>query len=996
MMITLSLILSTLIFEQPGLQEPLILKQVAAHQTLFRPDNLVEHAAQWGIACPVEDLVLVGQQESLRGTHFRFQQQFAGVSVFQAELIVSVNSRGEVFRIYNRTVTPPSAVPSYKNRLSEDDAYEVAWNKLGVFDGLNDQPSAPLLWLAKQGAWQLIYQVILPVDGPHGTWQVRVDALNGSLVEPPVDTRIYRKTKTRTESQGHELLDRQTEFQRFFAQVDRTKAKSYKKANGTGLVFDPDPVTTLMTHLEDNSPAVTFDPAYFTRALLDITQSGGSFQLVGPYCSIINFDRPNTAPSTTTDGNWSAKRGNNAFNDANTYFHIDQNQRYMRTLGFSGNKGIQDGSIEVDTDGEQGADNSAFIPSSNRLTFGHGCVDDNEDADVILHEYGHSIQYSINNNWDGGDTGAMGEGFGDYWAGSYSYKTPNGPFYNPAWMFTWDGHNNCWDGRVMDAQSLQYDSSRTYGAHGPMPGTPYQTDELWSTPLFQAMIELNDRGIPIWQVDQIILEAHFGFGSGIKMPVMAQAIVDAAADLFPNGPHADVLQASFARHNILNAKDKFVYIASHIPPAGNNAGDWASEIQLSNPNTSEATVTYEVFELSGSQFTLTSSGSLSLAAGRTQIFVPGGSAQRWARFSSNKPIGGSTLFSRTPGAGTGEEKASIPLTDDYFLGSTQIFPHVPADRATFWSGGVIVNPGDQALTVTFTLIGDKGNDLSNLLGPNATLQLSAHQKWVSLFAGTLFDDSGSAEKVAYIKASAASEMAAFQLYGFQGSSVATSGITASPDRSVDFWTTRLNLTQTAWTGISVLNPTDSVAELNLTLVDSAGGTLQTGTLSLPARTKILGLNLASGFTFPYQSSLPTVFSTSSPAAAMIIESAAPLRVFELAGDGANSTLDGAASLHTKSNVVLSQPKGILEIVNGKIGQTVLIKPRDANGNIMAGQQTTLNADPFQTISMDVSGWGASSIQVTGKQLVVFGIENDTQKGSLTIAAPGQLSGLVPQ
>jgi hypothetical protein len=133
-----------------------------------------------------------------------------------------------------------------------------------------------------------------------------------------------------------------------------------------------------------------------------------------------------------------------------TYFHIDQNQRYIQSLGFTGGAGIQDGRIDADSDGVNGADDSHYVPSTNIVAFGHGCVDDNEDADVILHEYGHAIQHDINPNWSGGDTGAMGEGFGDYWAGSYSYSTTNGPSFHPEWAFTWDGHNNCWDGRVMN------------------------------------------------------------------------------------------------------------------------------------------------------------------------------------------------------------------------------------------------------------------------------------------------------------------------------------------------------------------------------------------------------------------------------------------------------------------------------------------------------------------------------------------------------------------
>lgn len=62
------------------------------------------------------------------------------------------------------------------------------------------------------------------------------------------------------------------------------------------------------------------------------------------------------------------------------YYHIDNSQRYMQSLGFNN---IQNNSIIADPHGCQncpgGDDNSAYFPSTNRLTFGQGGVDDAED-----------------------------------------------------------------------------------------------------------------------------------------------------------------------------------------------------------------------------------------------------------------------------------------------------------------------------------------------------------------------------------------------------------------------------------------------------------------------------------------------------------------------------------------------------------------------------------------------------------------------------------------
>lgn len=243
------------------------------------------------------------------------------------------------------------------------------------------------------------------------------------------------------------------------------------------------------------------------------------------------------------------ERKNVAFNDAMTYVHIDRSIRYIESLGFTGNKVIFPKSIEVDANGLSGADNSHYIPSSRRLAFGHGCVDDNEDSDVILHELGHAIQHHINSNWMGGDTGAMGEGFGDYWAASYSVTTENGMDTNVNWVFKWDGHNDCWPGRKLDSFSPVYDSNRSYSAHSQVNGGV--SDELWSTPVFQAFLELYKRGVPRADIDKIILESHFGLGYGVKMSEMARSIVKTAKALFPNEDYDQVYTKHFKAMKML-------------------------------------------------------------------------------------------------------------------------------------------------------------------------------------------------------------------------------------------------------------------------------------------------------------------------------------------------------------------------------------------------------------------------------------------------------------
>ena len=340
------------------------------------------------------------------------------------------------------------------------------------------------LWSLSGDSFRLVYQTEIGTEGPFGYWGLTLDAKTGDVLEAR-STSISRKEVAFdfSEYEGP-VLDRKATTAAFLAtQAEKQSTTQTVAVNGSGQVFDPDPVTTLQnSSLADGSAASSFTAAYFTRGLLDIDLTSGVYRLTGPWVQIASFESPNTAPTTTTTGNWTGVRGNQQLNDAMTYFHVDQNQRYMQSLGFSGATGIQYNSIEADADGLNGADNSHFIPSSNRIAFGKGCVDDNEDAFVILHEYGHAIHFSINSNWNGGDTGGMGEGFGDYWAGSYKYSTPNGSSFNPNWAFPWDGHNACWGGRMMNNTGL-YNHSSTYGAHTTVGGVSSdETLELTPVP----------------------------------------------------------------------------------------------------------------------------------------------------------------------------------------------------------------------------------------------------------------------------------------------------------------------------------------------------------------------------------------------------------------------------------------------------------------------------------------------------------------------------------
>ncbi len=496
---------------------------------------------------------LKDKQKSLLGTHYTFQQMVGDKEVADAQIIVSVDKNGEVTKIYDSSNKKASMKVSMLPFITQEKAIELAWNKLQVNGEFLDSPIVKLLVSSDM---RLIYKVTMGTSSPFGYWEITLDAHNGDIISV-TDAYLPRMKKANSVYGQRKLNLKPISFNAALKKIQQEKMNAASLVNtvpvfatGSALVFDPNPAVTLgRTDLQDTMDASVFLPAYKEQELKDITFENSVYTLKGPKITLIDFESPKIAPSTTTDGVWTANRGNVAFNDAMTYLHLDRSLRYIESLGFVGEKALFKKSLEVDANGVNGDDNSHYIPSVDRLAFGHGCVDDNEDTDVILHELGHAIQTHINSSWNGGDTGGMGEGFGDYWAASYSVTRPNGMDIHPEWVYKWDGHNRCWAGRKMDSFLPKYNPKKKYGAHSNVDGG--NSDELWSTPIFQSFLELYKRGVPREVMDRIILESHFGLGYGVKIPQMAQSIVNTAKALYPNEDYDQVYLKYFNKMGIL-------------------------------------------------------------------------------------------------------------------------------------------------------------------------------------------------------------------------------------------------------------------------------------------------------------------------------------------------------------------------------------------------------------------------------------------------------------
>ena len=529
-------------------------------------DNLVrawiqQEAKQLGVSPRLDKIRLQRVRRSARGIHYEFVTADGIGSVRNSVLMVSLTADGsKIYRAYNGLASAEQSGNSGSEvKLTKDEAINAAWKHLKITGKLLREPSAILTNDDVGGVRKLWWVVSLETTAPAGSCEYWVDPASGAVVKS-ADRRMYHVS---IDEARKELRARKTP--RNMMTLEATPV------NGTAKLFVVDPRTSLgIDKIKDDSPAETFDPAYETRALEGISQTPEGFQLLNRRVTLSDWDSPFSGISKTSDGNWKANRGNNAFNDSMTWWHLNESIKSMERLGFANESKIFEGSLIADPNGFDGQDNSFFTPTINALSFGHGCIDDNEDPDVILHEMGHAINAAINPYWQDGDTGAMGEGFGDYWAVSYGFTDPRNRNGDKFRVFNWDGSSGCWDGRRADRKEAKYKRGAVYRAHD-RGSDGVVSDEIWSTPLVTSLVELLDEGVSKDEIDLIVLESQYGLAHSLTMNDWANALVQTADVLFPDGPHMRIFAKNFHSHLILAPRSsEIIFSSQSFTEAGKN------------------------------------------------------------------------------------------------------------------------------------------------------------------------------------------------------------------------------------------------------------------------------------------------------------------------------------------------------------------------------------------------------------------------------------------
>ena len=183
-------------------------------------------------------------------------------------------------------------------------------------------------------------------------------------------------------------------------------------STGSGSVFMVNPVqSTGDQTLTDQKDAASAVPAT-AYATVPLRNLDGSGNLVGTWANVVSTTGPLAYSPTNT---FTYTRDDDRFEQVMAYFWVNQAQEYLQSLGFGTTlPAVNAESQDVRID-QYGVDNSFSWDKHDYIKLGKGGVDDAEDGEVIVHEYGHAVHDSqVPGFGTSLDAGSIGEAFGDY------------------------------------------------------------------------------------------------------------------------------------------------------------------------------------------------------------------------------------------------------------------------------------------------------------------------------------------------------------------------------------------------------------------------------------------------------------------------------------------------------------------------------------------------------------------------------------------------------
>ncbi len=422
------------------------------------------------------ELRLKAIQKSLTGRHIRFHQYHSGIEVYGASISVHTNRSGQIRVIHNNYF--PQIDISTSASLSAAQAISIALAESGAIDLRKPSQAGLVIFPTRTGAYHLAYRVRVHLRRPLAGWEYIIDAHTGAP--------LHRRSVLRS-------------------------------ADGRGRVFNPNPVVALkdLTLMDQDDSADAIPDEAYTEVILPELDATG--YLDGRYVS--TGLTPDRANEPTLEYNY--LRDDPRFEEVMVYYHVDAVGRYLKGLGFDF---VDDWQLPTNVHVDE-FNNAFYDHTDGSINFGDGGVDLAEDAEVIVHEYGHAI---LDRQVPGiyfDEGGAIHEGFSDFLAASFYTAVSDG--FGDTTVFDWAG-----------AASPEY-LTRSVDAPKHYPedvvGLSHDDGQMWSASLWELFEALGRDGSI-----SLVIESHFYLSSDAEFVDGASALFMADQEL-NGGVNSDLI-----------------------------------------------------------------------------------------------------------------------------------------------------------------------------------------------------------------------------------------------------------------------------------------------------------------------------------------------------------------------------------------------------------------------------------------------------------------------
>lgn len=474
---------------------------------------LDDHAGALGL--DPGGLQVVNVRRGKAGDYVRFQETAGGVPIEGAHVIVGLPADTGRDPVIARG-QPPAIRPGARN-VTAARALQAALRAAGADPrSLRAPPSVEEMYLNFGKEAVLGWRVTIPAAQPLGTWLVGVSAEAGDIV--------YVTDTLRFDS---------------------------------GRVFNPNPPKNSGGAIP---PPADCDSAANEAALAGQYQTlpllgrapaqdqlkGGFVDLTAP--GIIDAYKP-AGIASEPSGDFIYGCNDDRFEEVMVYRHVDATQRKIQLLGFSGPASIL--ANPVPAHAHYYADCNAFYdPADRGLHFGDSdacsiTTDAGEDADVIVHEYGHAIQDDQVPAWGFGSAAAaeqawaMGEGFSDFLTAAV---------FGDSCLGEWFSFGSTCLRDIENTNHYPEDFNACRPAP-PKPAEPHCAGLIWGGALWDLVQALGGGQAARDIVLTLVLESHFLLDPQSTFAEAAAAIRQADSLLFGLA-HADTIDSVFAARGI--------------------------------------------------------------------------------------------------------------------------------------------------------------------------------------------------------------------------------------------------------------------------------------------------------------------------------------------------------------------------------------------------------------------------------------------------------------